>query len=201
MLELCEFLERNSIRPLGAGDLARYAAKCDAYAKAIRYRYVLSWRNTIVAYAMVRELQYKEHPDEDIVADLIKLSQQLDQVTMQNFLVSKMLMQIFWQADAAEGILATANRLYGVKVQGSWYERLGRWEDASKCYTHEEAHLPEGGKADAILGRMRCYRSLGEWPALATLAQEKWAISDVKTQSAIAPLAVRTCYNADITSS
>lgn len=42
LLELCEFLERNSIRPLGAGDLARYAAKCDAYAKAIRYRYVLS---------------------------------------------------------------------------------------------------------------------------------------------------------------
>ena len=48
-----------------------------------------------LAYVTIRELQYKEHPDEDIVADLIKLSQQLDQVIMHNSLAPKMLMQIF----------------------------------------------------------------------------------------------------------
>lgn len=64
LLELIEFLERQKIFPISASDLARYASRCNCYAKAIHYR----------------ELEFQMYPSEDIVEELITLSQLLDQV-------------------------------------------------------------------------------------------------------------------------
>lgn len=74
------------------------------------------------------------------------------------------------QPDAAAGILTYAPPH---ELKESWYEKLHRWEDALAAYEKKQAENPQ----DPVLTlkRMRCLHALGEWDALSSLAQEKWA--------------------------
>ncbi|KAF9279781.1 phosphatidylinositol kinase- protein kinase tor1 [Linnemannia elongata] len=74
------------------------------------------------------------------------------------------------QPDAAAGILTYAPPH---ELKESWYEKLHRWEDALVAYEKKQAENPQ----DPVLTlkRMRCLHALGEWDALSSLAQEKWA--------------------------
>ncbi|KAG0197802.1 phosphatidylinositol kinase- protein kinase tor1 [Mortierella sp. NVP41] len=87
------------------------------------------------------------------------------------------------QPDAAAGILTYAPPH---ELKEAWYEKLHRWEDALAAYEKKQAKNPQ----DPVLTlkRMRCLHSLGEWDALSSLAQEKWAHAPSMFRRDMAPL-------------
>jgi FKBP12-rapamycin complex-associated protein len=97
------------------------------------------------------------------------------------------------QPEAAVGILKHAQARYGVELKESWYEKLGRWEDALEAY--EQKHADNPASMELTLGRMRCLHALGEWSKLERLAHDKWPAADESVQRRIAPLAAAAAWN------
>ncbi|KAF9952831.1 phosphatidylinositol kinase- protein kinase tor1 [Mortierella alpina] len=89
------------------------------------------------------------------------------------------------QPDAAAGILTYAQKHHDIELKESWYEKLHRWEDALAAYERKQLESPD----DLLLAvkRMRCLHALGEWDALSSLAQEKWAIAPEGYRRGMAP--------------
>ncbi|KXS11006.1 FAT-domain-containing protein [Gonapodya prolifera JEL478] len=94
--------------------------------------------------------------------------------------------------DSAIGILTYAQQNHDVELKESWYEKLGRWEDALVAYEKKQSEDPVS--FEATLGRMRCLHALGEWEALSHLAHEKWTIVRDDARKVIAPLAAAASW-------
>ena len=74
--------------------------------------------------------------------------------------------------EAAQGVLLFAQSRQNVVLQESWYEKLGRWEDAKAVY--EEKQRREPTNKALVLGRMRCMYALSEWEGLSNLCRDAW---------------------------
>lgn len=60
-------------------------------------------------------------------------------------------------------------------MQESWYEKLGRWEEALEAYERKQPSVSDPTESiGLVLGRMRCLRALGEWGKLWNLARDAW---------------------------
>lgn len=81
-----------------------------------------------------------------------------------------------------------------VEVQESWYEKLGRWEDALDAYERRQAEQP--ASLAIVLGRMRCLKNLGEWQKLDELARSAWPRleGNVEGRGMVAPFAARAAW-------
>ena len=80
-----------------------------------------------------------------------------------------------------------------ISIDETWYEKLGRWEDALDAYERKQAANP--GDVNLMLGRMRCLKSLGEWQRLYNLAEEAWLMDPaVLPPSRVAPLGARAAW-------
>ncbi len=61
-------------------------------------------------------------------------------------------------------------------MQESWYEKLGRWEEALEAYERKQPSVADPNESiGLVLGRMRCLRALGEWGKLWNLARDAWS--------------------------
>ncbi len=98
------------------------------------------------------------------------------------------------EPEAAVGVLVFAQRHHMMELRESWYEKLGRWEDALEAYDRKAA----GGVApspDLQIARMRCLRALGEWERLAALSQNVWKVASEAVRREVAPLAAAAAWN------
>ena len=91
------------------------------------------------------------------------------------------------QGDAALGTLNLARQHYDVPNLGSWYEKLGQWNDALPLY-EGNARDPPDGMHDILLGKLRCLHALGEWEQVTAIIGQKWPHCDHHLQSLLAPL-------------
>ncbi|KAI0228314.1 phosphatidylinositol kinase- protein kinase tor1 [Massospora cicadina] len=87
--------------------------------------------------------------------------------------------------DAAVGVLTIAQNHHNHVLEESWYEKLGRWDEALMAYDRRADTSP----FSVALGRMRCYHALGEWNVLSSLVAQHWPETDDDMRQAVAPLA------------
>jgi FKBP12-rapamycin complex-associated protein len=120
-----------------------------------------------------KELEFISEPTPKIIEDLIGINNQLQ------------------QPDAAVGILTYAQRHHQLELQETWYEKLGRWDDALNAYNRKEEE--EG--VDMTLGKMRCLYNLGEFHQLAPLVEQKWDSFNAKEKEEIAPYATGAIWS------
>ena len=82
--------------------------------------------------------------------------------------------------------------MHKVQIKESWFEKLGRWDEALESYTKSK-----DTSVSRELGKMRCYNALGEWDLLADLSFELWQKHEVEeaTLAKIAPLAAAASWN------
>lgn len=85
-----------------------------------------------------------------------------------------------------------AQQMHKVQIKESWFEKLGRWDEALDSYTKSK-----DVSVSRELGKMRCYNALGEWDLLADLSFELWQKHEVEeaTLAKIAPLAAAASWN------
>ncbi len=96
------------------------------------------------------------------------------------------------QPEAAIGILRYAQSAHNIELKESWYEKLGRWEEALGVY---ELKLHENPvHAESIVGRVRCLAALSESEKLAAFCREKWVVLDTPARRSIAPLAAEALW-------
>jgi FKBP12-rapamycin complex-associated protein len=155
LLNLAEYMEHSEKALLADYKvLGEYAAKCQAYAKALHYK----------------ELEFHQAPSADILESIISINNQLQ------------------QPDAANGALIYSQQHHKAELKESWYEKLGRWEDALAAY---ERRCQEGADEtvlfDNTLGQLRCLHALGEWDKLSSLAQTMWRTANEDRRNLIAP--------------
>lgn len=76
--------------------------------------------------------------------------------------------------EAALGILKYAEQhcMEALKENNSWYEKLGRWEDALESYEYKQMAGPL--KIELTMGRLRCLSILGESSRVNKLATDAW---------------------------
>lgn len=91
-----------------------------------------------------KEIEFKHKPDNlNTIESLISINNKLG------------------LPQAANGILQAAQHKNQIQLRDSWFEKLGRWEEALDAYTKRAASDHEG-----LLGRMRCLNALGEWETI-----------------------------------
>lgn len=95
--------------------------------------------------------------------------------------------------EAAIGILRYAQITQDIELKESWYEKLGRWEDALSVYERKQQEDPTNPAFTA--GRIRCLDALGEWKRLNRLAREKWRSLDTVTRKEAAPHCAEACWH------
>ena len=120
-----------------------------------------------------KELEFEEEKSPSVVEALIVINNQLQ------------------QTDAAVGILRNAQKYRDFELKETWFERLGRWDEALDAYSQREDEEPS---MDITMGKMRCLHALGEWETLSTLAQEKWNLAPPENKKMIAPLAAAAAW-------
>jgi FKBP12-rapamycin complex-associated protein len=121
------------------------------------------------------ELEFKECPSNiDTIEALISINNQLA------------------LPEAAVGILKYAQQTHQVELKESWYEKLGRWEEALEQYRAKDQQ--QHSTLEVKLGRMRCLKSLGEWAQLANVTQEEWTKAELPAQKIIAPMAAAAAW-------
>jgi len=76
------------------------------------------------------------------------------------------------QSDAAFGMLRKARSYQDVDLKETWFERLGRWEEALAAYQRRETEEPYS--FEVTMGKLRCLHALGEWDVLSSLAEDTW---------------------------
>lgn len=96
------------------------------------------------------------------------------------------------QTDAAFGILRKAQAYNDVDLRESWFEKLGKWEEALVAYRKREHEGPVS--FEVIQGKMRCLHALGEWDDLSSMAQEKWLNATSEQKKSIAALAAAAAW-------
>ena len=195
LLNLAEFMEHDDkALPIDIRYLGEHAEKCHAYAKALHYK----------------ELEFQSSP-ETCIESLISINNQLEQheaaVGILKYAQDHLQRRpsptqklpapqygLCMGNGANGGVSALSPKL--VEVKESWFEKLGRWDDALRTY---EARLLQLGPQTTMdrelgateqcgnfvtstqymeltLGRMRCLDALGEFEKVAGLAQEMWPL-------------------------
>lgn len=97
------------------------------------------------------------------------------------------------QRDAAMGLLKFAQKQFDMTdMSAEWYEKLERWDDAYAAY--EKAAEIEPDSFSNAFGRMKCLHALGEWDALASLAQDHWGRLVLDNKRKIAPIAAAAAW-------
>lgn len=105
-----------------------------------------------------RELEYKQSPNNiSAIESLISINNKLG------------------LPYASIGILTYAQEKNSIELKESWYEKLGRWEEALEAYSKRSSTDRE-----CLLGRMRCLNSLGEWEVI---LNECWPYFNLHDQS------------------
>ena len=121
-----------------------------------------------------KELEFEEEKSPSVVEALISINNQLQ------------------QTDAAVGILRNAQKYRDFELKETWFEKLGRWDEALEAYQVREEDEPNN--FEITLGKMRCLHALGEWDLLSSLAQEKWSLAAIDNKRLIAPLATAAAW-------
>ena len=121
-----------------------------------------------------KELEFEEEKTPSVVEALISINNQLQ------------------QTDAAVGILRNAQKYRDFELKETWFEKLGRWDDALDAYQKREEKEPEA--FEITVGKMRCLHALGEFEKLSALAQQKWNIASMDHKRLIAPLAAAAAW-------
>jgi len=121
-----------------------------------------------------KELEFEEEKTPSVVEALISINNQLQ------------------QTDAAVGILRNAQKYRDFELKETWFEKLGRWDEALQAYQARERDDPTA--FDITMGKMRCLHALGEWDLLSNLAQEKWSLASIEHKRHIAPLAAAAAW-------
>lgn len=122
-----------------------------------------------------REIEFFSSNSYEIIESLISITNQLH------------------QRDSAMGILKFAQKQFDMTdMSAEWYEKLERWEDAYAAY-ERAAELDPDNFSNAY-GRMKCLHALGEWDALAALAQDHWGFLPLENKRRIAPIAAAAAW-------
>ena len=121
-----------------------------------------------------KELEFEEEKTSSVVEALISINNQLQ------------------QSDAAVGILRNAQKYRDFDLKETWFEKLGRWDEALDAYNEREKDEPNS--FEVTMGKMRCLHALGKWETLSSLAQEKWALAELPHKKLIAPLAAAAAW-------
>ncbi|KAJ3235923.1 phosphatidylinositol kinase- protein kinase tor1 [Chytriomyces hyalinus] len=121
-----------------------------------------------------KELEFMHSPTSENVEILISFNNQLQ------------------QPDAAIGILQYAQGFLNLPLLPSWYEKLGRWQEALASYERQSISCPSS--IEALLGRMRCLQHLSEWDTLSEICQVRWDDESTDVQKAMAPLAAASSW-------
>ena len=121
-----------------------------------------------------KELEFEEEKTPSVVEALISINNQLQ------------------QTDAAVGILRNAQKYRDFELKETWFEKLGRWDEALQAYQVREREDPTA--FEVTMGKMRCLHALGEWDLLSNLAQEKWSLAAIDHKRLIAPLAAAAAW-------
>ena len=121
-----------------------------------------------------KELEFEEEKTPLVVEALITINNQLQ------------------QTDAAVGILRNAQKYRDFELKETWFEKLGRWDEALKAYQIREREDPTA--FEITMGKMRCFHALGEWDLLSSLVQEKWGLAAIDHKRMIAPLAATAAW-------
>ena len=165
LLNVAEFMERQERPlPIGMHMLGIQAARFHAYAKALYYKEL----------EFLSAMQAGTSPSSQIIEALISINNHVQ------------------QPDAALGVLIHANKVHGIVLKESWYEKLQRWNEALKAY--ETKWQEDPSSYEAVFGILRCQHALGEWDELNVVAQEIWHNSRDSVRTAIAPLAAASAW-------
>ena len=121
-----------------------------------------------------KELEFEEEKTPSVVEALISINNQLQ------------------QTDAAVGILRNAQKYRDFELKETWFEKLGRWDEALAAYEERAKENPD--IFEVTMGRMRCLHALGEWEQLHTMAQNKWNLASMEHKRRIAPLAAAAAW-------
>ncbi|MCJ1306656.1 phosphatidylinositol kinase- protein kinase tor1 [Agyrium rufum] len=121
-----------------------------------------------------KELEFEEEKTPSVVEALISINNKLQ------------------QTDAAVGILRTAQGYRDFELKETWFEKLGRWDEALVAYQKREREDPN--QFETTVGKMRCLHALGEWDLLSNLAQEKWNLAAIDNKRSIAALAAAAAW-------
>ena len=121
-----------------------------------------------------KELEFEEEKTPSVVEALISINNQLQ------------------QTDAAVGILRNAQKYRDFELKETWFEKLGRWDEALQAYQNREREDPT--KFEITMGKMRCLHALGEWDLLSNLAEDKWTLAPMDHKRHIAPLAAAAAW-------
>ena len=121
-----------------------------------------------------KELEFEEEKTPSVVEALISINNQLQ------------------QTDAAVGILRNAQKYRDFELKETWFEKLGRWDEALQAYQVREREDPTS--FEITMGKMRCLHALGEWDLLSNLSQEKWNLTLPSQRKYIAPLAAAAAW-------
>jgi len=181
LLTLAEEMERNdNALPIDIRVLGDLATRNHVYAKALRYT----------------ELQYEEY----LASSHIEQNKQAIGSCIEALISVNNELNY---PDAAVGILTYSQQNNHVEdLQESWYEKLGRWQEALHSYDKRIAAVsvnlrPQDGThglagqsafhsfdqppseipADMLelsIGKMRCLDALGDWPELINMAHSTW---------------------------
>jgi FKBP12-rapamycin complex-associated protein len=95
------------------------------------------------------------------------------------------------ERDAAFGTLHIAREQYDVRMHETWYEKLGKWQEALTVYESKLDH----DSPFVQLGKIRCLHALQEWEELATVIDDAWEVSSNEQKSRIAPMAAATAWS------
>jgi FKBP12-rapamycin complex-associated protein len=186
LLNLAEFMEHSDKSlPIDIRTLGDLAERSHSFAKALHYK-------------EAEFLTSQPNVSQQCIEALISINNKLQ------------------QTDAARGVLKYAqNNLQNANSTGnifelkeSWYEKLHRWEEALEAYEQKEFDLNlslnkqylnqpaatqsfEQQQLETQLGKMRCYKALGEHEKLAELSAELWnnTSDNPAVRRQIAPLA------------
>jgi FKBP12-rapamycin complex-associated protein len=99
--------------------------------------------------------------------------------------------------EAANGMLAHAQKTLKVELKESWYEKLRRWEDALDAYQRrlDDSDIDAPQRTEATEGCMRCLSALGEWERLNSLAEKSWVAVDEVSRKRMAPMAAHASWH------
>lgn len=120
-----------------------------------------------------KELEFEEERSPSVVEALISINNQLQ------------------QTDAAVGILRNAQKYSDFQLKETWFEKLGRWEDALHAY---DERAKSDTSFEVVMGKMRCLHALGDWEQLQNIAESRWALASFADKRAIAPLAAAAAW-------
>ena len=222
LLNLAEFLEHEERPlPIDIHTLGAYAYKCHAFAKALYYK-------ELEFKTLLHQRQQSGSESEHAASNKAKLPDDSFATSIAHHSAIESLISInhqMQQPDAAIGLLEYAQHAHGLVLQGVWYEKLNRWDDALREYEKrlqdanrleynllrhstriqdQEACIRDDSNAspfsssiafDALLGVFRCRNALGHWHLVTEMANTLWPRIDDNLQAAIAPLAAASSWS------